>query len=40
MGVTIDRSISLDRNGVPLGFGSSLFMVNLFGEQAVFLLRT
>lgn len=40
MGVTIDRSISLDRNGVPLGFGSSLFMVNLFGEQAVFLLKT
>ena len=40
MGVTIDRSISLDRNGVPLGFGRSLFLVNLFGEQAVFLLRT
>jgi methionine biosynthesis protein MetW len=40
MGVTIDRSISLDRNGIPLRFGSSLFMANLFGEQAVFLLRT
>jgi methionine biosynthesis protein MetW len=40
MQVTIDRSISLDRNGVPLGFGRSLLMANLFGEQAVFLLRT
>jgi methionine biosynthesis protein MetW len=40
MRVTIERSISLDRNGVPRRFGRSLFLVNLFGEQAVFLLRT
>ena len=40
MRVTIERSISLDRNGVPRRFGRSLYMVNLFGEQAVFLLRT
>ena len=40
MGVTIDRGISLDRNGIPRRFGRSLYLVNLFGEQAVFLLRT
>ncbi len=40
MRVTIDRSISLDRNGIPRRFGRSLYLVNLFGEQAVFLLRT
>ena len=40
MGVNIDRSISLDRSGVPLRFGRSLLMANLFGEQAIFLLRT
>ena len=40
MGVTIERSISLDRNGIPRRFGRSLNLVNLFGEQAVFLLRT
>ena len=40
MRVTIERSVSLDRNGVPRRFGSNLFLVNLFGEQAVFLLKT
>jgi hypothetical protein len=40
MGVTIERSVSLDRNGIPRRFGRSLYLVNLFGEQAVFLLRT
>jgi len=38
MGVIIERSISLDRNGTLRRIGSSPFAANLFGEQAVFLL--
>ncbi|MGF1639436.1 MAG: methionine biosynthesis protein MetW [Rhodospirillales bacterium] len=40
MRVTIERSFSLDRDGVPRRFGGNLFLVNVLGEQAVFLLRT
>ncbi len=38
IGVTIERSISLNHNGTPRRIGSSPFSANLFGEQAVFLL--
>jgi methionine biosynthesis protein MetW len=38
IGVTIERSISLDHNGTLRRIGPSPFAANLFGEQAVFLL--
>ena len=38
-GVTIEHSLSLDRNGVPHRFGRNLFLANMMGEQAIFLLR-
>ncbi len=39
MGITVERSISLDHDGNARGIGSALFTANLIGEQAVFLLR-
>lgn len=39
MGITIERSISLDHIGRSRGIGSSMFFANLFGEQGVFLLH-
>ena len=40
MGITVERSISLTNDGQIRRFGiGSLFSANLFGEQAVFLLR-
>jgi methionine biosynthesis protein MetW len=38
MGITIERSIALDRNGAKRRVRSAMFFANLFGEQAVFLL--
>jgi methionine biosynthesis protein MetW len=39
LGITIERSISLNRKGKVRRIGSSVAMANLFGEQAVFVLR-
>lgn len=39
MGVIIDQAIRLDSNGVPHTMQPNSWMANLFGEQAVFLLR-
>ncbi|HJO69460.1 MAG TPA: methionine biosynthesis protein MetW [Rhodospirillales bacterium] len=39
MGITIERSISLDHKGRVRRIGAQLGLANLFGEQAVFLLR-
>ncbi|GAB6051340.1 methionine biosynthesis protein MetW [Magnetospira thiophila] len=39
LGITIERSISVNASGVPQRIGSSLAAANLFGEQGVFLLR-
>jgi len=39
MGISIERSISLDNNGTRRRVRSAIFLANLFGEQAVFLLR-
>ncbi len=39
VGITIERSISLDHNGTQRRIRTALFSANLFGEQAVFLLR-
>ena len=38
MGISIERSIALDRNGAKRRVRSAMFFANLFGEQAVFLL--
>ncbi len=38
LGISVERSISLDHNGTIRRIGSSAFTANLFGEQAVFLL--
>lgn len=38
LGITIERSLALDQAGVPRTIGP-VFSANLFGEQAVFLLR-
>lgn len=38
-GIVIERALFLDSRGVPRHFGRSLRLANLFGEQAVFLLR-
>jgi len=38
MGITIERAVSLEHNGTPLRIGRGLFLANLLGEQAVFLL--
>ena len=38
MGITIERSISLDHKGTMRRIGSIVFFANLFGEHAVFLL--
>jgi methionine biosynthesis protein MetW len=38
MGITIERSIALDRDGDKRRVRSAMFFANLFGEQAVFLL--
>jgi len=38
MGITIERSISLDRKGAMRSINSAVFVANLLGEQAVFLL--
>jgi methionine biosynthesis protein MetW len=38
MGITIERSIALDRVGNRRRVRSAMFLANLFGEQAVFLL--
>jgi len=38
MGITIERSISLDRKGAMRHINSAVFVANLLGEQAVFLL--
>lgn len=38
MGITIERSIALDRNGAKRRVRSAMFLANLFGEQGVFLL--
>ncbi|MGB0749098.1 MAG: methionine biosynthesis protein MetW [Magnetospiraceae bacterium] len=39
LGITIERSIALDADGNTRGIRSGLLMANLFGEQAVFLLK-
>jgi methionine biosynthesis protein MetW len=39
MGLTIERGLFLDQRGTPRRLGRSLFLGNLLGEQAVFLLR-
>jgi methionine biosynthesis protein MetW len=39
LGITIERSVSLDHRGQARRIGTSLFLDNLLGEQAVFLLR-
>jgi hypothetical protein len=38
MGITIELSIALDRVGNRRRGRSAMFLANLFGEQAVFLL--
>jgi methionine biosynthesis protein MetW len=38
MGITIERSIALDRIGNRRRVYSTMFLTNLFGEQAIFLL--
>jgi methionine biosynthesis protein MetW len=38
MGITVERSISLDHKGTMRRIGSIVFFANLFGENAVFLL--
>jgi methionine biosynthesis protein MetW len=38
MGVTIERSLSLDHGGRPRSIGSHVFFNNILGGQAVFLL--
>jgi methionine biosynthesis protein MetW len=40
MGITIERSHSLDAAGTARRIDSRLFTANLFGEQAIFLLRS
>ncbi len=39
IGITIERSESLDSDGTPRRIGTGLLSANLLGEQAVFLLR-
>lgn len=39
LGVTIERSVALDADGNARRVRTNLFFANLFGEQAVFLLR-
>ena len=39
MGVTVERSISLDHEGHVRRIGSSPLTANLFGEQALFVLK-
>ena len=39
MGLTIEQSLFLDDEGTSRTIGSSIFMANWFGEQAVFLLK-
>ena len=38
LGITVERSISLNHSGTPRRIGTSPFTANLLGEQAVFLL--
>jgi len=38
MGITIERSVSLDQRGVTRRIGAGAFFANLLGEHAVFLL--
>jgi methionine biosynthesis protein MetW len=38
-GITIERGLFLNESGTPQRLGRSLVLANLFGEQAVFLLR-
>jgi methionine biosynthesis protein MetW len=38
LGITIERSLFLDRRGVPRRFAGSLWLANLLGQEAVFLL--
>jgi methionine biosynthesis protein MetW len=38
LGVTIERSVALDRYSRPLRFSQNLALANLFGDQAVFML--
>jgi methionine biosynthesis protein MetW len=37
--IRIEKSVALDRENRPLKFGQNLTLANLFGDQAVFLLR-
>jgi methionine biosynthesis protein MetW len=37
--IRIEKSVALDRENRPLQFGQNLTLANLFGDQAVFLLR-
>lgn len=39
MGITVERSYALDHDGTKRGVFTSLFLANMLGEQAVFLLR-
>ncbi|MBO32242.1 MAG: methionine biosynthesis protein MetW [Rhodospirillaceae bacterium] len=39
IGVTVERSIALNHFGMPRRIGSSPFLTNWMGEQAVFLLK-
>ncbi len=39
LGITVERSIALNRKGIPHRIRSSPFISNLLGEQAVFLLK-
>lgn len=38
MGIVIERSISLEHDGTPRRIGGGMFLANLVGEQAIFLL--
>ncbi len=39
LGITVEKSLSLDHNGGMRRIGNNLFTANLFGGQGVFLLR-
>ncbi len=39
LGIVVERSIALNRNGIPHRIRSSPFISNILGEQAVFLLK-
>jgi hypothetical protein len=38
VGARIERAVALNASGTKMGVSMPLFMQNLFGEQAVFLL--